>query len=411
MLFIDSLELWQFRNYAQLKWEGLNQYNLIVGQNGQGKSNLLEAIYYLSHGRSNRSTRDQELIRHAQGGVLESQDDPFLGQGSRIALTLRESHLLEARFMSVASETGYRKWKTLFLIDGMRCKSRSEMVGRLPTVSFYLSDLEIVRGTPQHRRRWLDLATVQRHPLHLEHLQTWKKVLAEKNALLKQVDFPHPSPEHLALLDVLNIQLSHLAYTIIEGRLLTLQLLQEALPSLYHHLSKGIEGIPQLQYHVVQWPDALTLFENLTKDDWINACQARLLELLPQEIRRQTVSWGIHRDDVEITFEVGGHHVDVTTYASQGQQRSVVIALKLAELQMLQGTLHQNPIILLDDIMAELDVERQQSLLHLFPESSQVFLSTPYVEAHTHFKALLDEKKQGISTWLVKDGAIHRHLL
>ncbi len=411
MLFIDALELWQFRNYAQLKWEGLNQYNLIVGQNGQGKSNLLEAIYYLSHGRSNRSTRDQELIRHAQGGVLESQDDPFLGQGSRVALKLKDSHQLEARFMSVLSETGYRKWKTLFLIDGNRCKSRSEIVGRLPTVSFYLSDLEIVRGTPQHRRRWLDLATIQRSPLHLEHLQTWKKVLAEKNALLKQVDFPHPSPEHLALLDVLNIQLSHLAYTLIEGRLQTLQHLQNALPRLYHHLSKGKEGAPQLQYHVVQWPDALTLFEHLTKEDWINACQARLLELLPQEIRRQNVSWGIHRDDVEITFEAGGHHVDVRTYASQGQQRSVVIALKLAELQMLQGSLHQDPIILLDDIMAELDVERQQALLEVFPKSSQVFLTTPYLDTQTHFKSLLDAKAQGIRTWLVEDGTIHRHLL
>jgi DNA replication and repair protein RecF len=411
MLYIERLELWQFRNFTQVQWNGLNQINLIVGQNGQGKSNLLEAIYYLSHGRSNRSSRDTELIRHARGGLLDpSVEDPFLGQGSRVALHLAGGLSLEARFQpdKVTSPTGFvsQKWKTQFLIDSQRCKSRSEMIGRLPSVSFYLSDLEIVRGMPQSRRRWVDLATVQRLPLHLEHLQVWKKTLSEKSALLKQMDFPSPQSEQVHLLDVLNQQLATVAWRILSERLETLRILQTHLPRLYQALSQGHDGTPTVSYTVHNWPDALTLLETVNEREWIQACLLHLREIMPQELRRQSVAWGVHRDDIGIHFVENAQKVDVTTYASQGQQRSVVIALKLAELAMLENSLGKSPIILLDDIMAELDADRQRQLLHIFPQTSQVFLTTPYVDTHHHFHSLLAEKKTSLSSWQVASGEI-----
>jgi DNA replication and repair protein RecF len=411
MLYIERLELWQFRNFTQVQWNGLNQINLIVGQNGQGKSNLLEGIYYLSHGRSNRSSRDTELIRHARGGLLDpSVEDPFLGQGSRVALHLAGGFSLEARFQpdKVTSPTGFvsQKWKTQFLIDSQRCKSRSEIIGRLPSVSFYLSDLEIVRGMPQSRRRWVDLATVQRKPLHLEHLQVWKKTLSEKSALLKQMDFPSPQSEQVHLLDVLNQQLATVAWRILSERLETLGILQTHLPKLYQELSQGHDGTPTLSYTVHNWPDALTLLETLNEHEWIQACLLHLREIMPQELRRQSVVWGVHRDDIGIHFVENDQKVDVTTYASQGQQRSVVIALKLAELAMLESSLGKSPIILLDDIMAELDADRQRQLLHIFPQTSQVFLTTPYVDTHHHFHSLLAEKKSSLSSWQVASGEI-----
>ncbi len=411
MLYIEQLDLWQFRNFAQLSWDGLNQINLIVGQNGQGKSNLLEAIYYLSHGRSNRSSRDTELIRHGRGGLLDATvDDPFLGQGSRVALHLQGGLDLEARFQpdKVTSPTGFtsQKWKTQFLIDSQRCKSRSEIIGRLPSVSFYLSDLDIVRGMPQSRRRWLDLATVQRVPLHLEHLQIWKKTISEKSALLKQMDFPTPQTEQVELLDVLNHQLAAVAWRILTNRLETLRLLQNHLPSLYQGLSQGHDGTPTLTYALHNWTDGLSFLSSLSETEWVQACILHLREIMPQELRRQTVAWGVHRDDIGIHFVENAQKVDVTTYASQGQQRSVVIALKLAELAMLEASLGKSPIILLDDIMAELDADRQAQLLQIFPQTSQVFLTTPYVDTQHQFHSLFAEKQSSLSAWQVESGGI-----
>jgi DNA replication and repair protein RecF len=411
MLFIESVDLWQFRNYAHLAWQGLNQYNLLMGKNGQGKSNLLEALYFLSHGRSHRSHRDHELVRHAQGGSLDAtEEDPFLGQGSRVVLQLQQASKLEARFLtdSVISAQGnpYKKWKTQFLLDDQPCKSRSEILGRLPSVSFYLSDLDIVRGTPQDRRRWIDLATMQRDPFHLEHLQKWKHCLSEKNALLKQMAFPSPTPSTLDLMAVLNMQLATLAYPILSSRLQTLKLLQNTLPTLYTLLSQGQDGIPVLTYQVHHWPEALEGLETLAQADWIHACQTRLQTLLPQELRRQSTTWGIHRDDIELHFHQGKQRISIPTYASQGQQRSVVIALKLAEIALLEDCLPHPPVILLDDIMAELDAQRQAQVLQLFPKSSQVFLTTPYLNVKDHFQGLLNEQAQQLSTWTIEEGRI-----
>jgi DNA replication and repair protein RecF len=259
---------------------------------------------------------------------------------------------------------------------------------------------------PQSRRRWLDLATVQRVPLHLEHLQMWKKTISEKSALLKQMDFPTPQTEQVELLDVLNHQLAAVAWRILTGRLETLRLLQTHLPILYQGLSQGHDGTPTLTYALHNWTDGLSYLSSLNEAEWVQACILHLREIMPQELRRQTVAWGVHRDDIGIHFVENAQKVDVTTYASQGQQRSVVIALKLAELAMLEASLGKSPIILLDDIMAELDAERQAQLLHIFPQTSQVFLTTPYVDTQHQFHSLLAEKKASLSSWQVESGGV-----
>jgi DNA replication and repair protein RecF len=393
MVFIKSLTLWQFRNYATLHWEGLGQRNIITGANGAGKSNLLEAIYLLAHGKSNRATRDAELVRRWVGQHPDEDEselptdhlhelDPYLGQGTRVALELEGGGSLEIRLLP---QGGQRSIRAQFYKHGKRCASRSEIVGTLPCVSFYLSDLDIVRGQPQHRRRWLDMACVQRLPHHLRYLQQWKHHLNEKNALLRQATFPHPRAEALTLLDILNTQLASLAYEIILNRQNQLSLLEAHLPSIYSTLSNEQDGIPALRYHVFGWKEMPPPHET-PHDVWVAACMEHLQKLASLEIRRQSAQWGIHRDDVGIRFlqPRGQAPVDVHTYASQGQQRSIVIALKLAELATLKEAQNNAPLILLDDVMAELDAERQAHLLDVFPTESQVFLTTPHLDAIAH---------------------------
>jgi|GEM_PF-192561 len=408
MYDIASLELWQFRNYAQLNWQDIGQINVLLGLNGAGKTNILEAIYFLSHGRSHRCARESEMVRSGRGGHLDASehDDYALGQGTRITLKTKNGETLTAKILP---QEGGGRYQTQFLKNDKRCASRSEILGMLPTVSFTLDDLDILRGAPKDRRRWLDLACSQVNPRHIHYLQTWKKVIDQKRALLKNATFPEPTEDEWALLDVVNSQLAEVAYPILKTRLETLDILNAALPDIYTTMSgDASEGIPLLRYNHGGWAES-PLPTQLAQAAWTQAAQRHLSSLAVNEFRREAVVWGVHRDDVKIGFAEDDHHwVDATTYASQGQQRSIVVALKLAELQMLEATLPASPIILLDDVMAELDGERQRHLLEVFPQSAQVFLTTPELQVPPHVLEHLSHRGVDLSVWRVESGRLVR---
>jgi DNA replication and repair protein RecF len=415
---IDTLTLRGFRNYKQLIAHRCEQgVNVLVGQNGQGKTNLLEAIGLLSQAKSPRTAREQELVcLHAAN---PHQTDEMAGAFCQ-ATVVREGvfqyqSTLEAKVQNLKL-ADKRAWRTSFKLNGQSLTSRSQVVGQLPSVSFYSEDLLLFRGTPQHRRSWLDGAISQRDAHHLSMLITYKRLSSQKQQALRQL-VGQPTQSQLAVLQVLNEQLAPIMATITQARLTYLiavlpylqtvlaQLTheQEAQPNLKLKLAGGVSK--QLHLEDTLTPHCAKPLAVLTK-----AYITQLEEQLPHECQRQALVLGPQRDDFEITL---GEGLLATKHASQGQQRSLVLGLKLAEMTLLKDTLKEWPVLLLDDVMAELDTNRQSQLLHLLPQQAQVFLTTTHLET-TVFKTLLAQQAKAsrtVTIHTIKAGQLQRHEL
>lgn len=369
---VQSLHLINFRNYPDLSVTFSPRKNIFLGNNGQGKTNLLEAIYFLSHARSHRTSSDRELIR----------------TGERFATIQAQltNHHYEGRLQAEAQiKVEDERLKTVFKINASPLRSRSEMLGHLPTVSFFLPDLLLLRGTPEDRRRWLDAAIVQYDKRHLIYLNEFQKVRQQKNRLLKSPP-EQISREHLS---AWNLQFAATGAKVIASRQAYLAMIEDLAAIAYLELSDGQEKLTlQYQSSVV---DALTMdTQNALAD--ASVLEATLLQLLDakmnDELRRGTCLIGPHRDD--IAFYLDG--LSAEAYGSQGQQRSVVLALKLTELKCLNTKLQEPPVLLLDDVMAELDPDRQRLLVeHIHPES-QVFITTTHPSSS--WQTLLERDSQ-----------------
>jgi len=401
---VQSLQLTNFRNYPTLDVSFSPSKNIFLGNNGQGKTNLLEALYFLSHARSHRTASDRELVRTGE---------PF----ARVQIQLGNHHYegrtqLEAQ---IKQEEG--RLRTVFKVNANTLRSRSELLGHLPTVSFFLPDLLLLRGSPEDRRHWLDAAIVQYDKRHLTYLSEFQKVRQQKNRLLKG------PPEHLSRehLNAWNLQFAATGAKLTVSRLTYLAMIEHLSAIAYMELSDGSEQLGlTYQSASLDWlPSTLTLrgggdlrppetenqFETSVVTEavvspvlgQINVPDVQSLELamvrqledkMQDEIRRGTSLVGPHRDDIR--FFLSG--MEAEAYGSQGQQRSIVLALKLTELKCLNAKLQEPPVLLLDDVMAELDPDRQRLLVeHIHPES-QVFMTTTHPSSS--WQALLEHRPE-----------------
>jgi DNA replication and repair protein RecF len=421
---VQSLHLVNFRNYRDADIVFSPGKNLFLGDNGQGKTNLLEALYFLSHARSHRTTDDRELIRRERrtsgsriSGDWESAGNPDgdpetapVGFATVTAcldgLAEGETQRLEAR-IRVEDD----RLKTGFQWNGVPLRSRSAVLGRLPTVSFFLPDLLLLRGAPEDRRRWLDAAIVQYDHRHLAWLGEFQKIRQQKNRLLKQP--PEAiSREHLA---VWNAQFAASGARVMASRLAYLSMIEDVTAVFYLELSDGAERLAMAYQTSVRPPDLdRPVFsrpgngqgEMLPKGGIPDASAlemalaCRLEERMPEELRRGTSLVGPHRDDIFFTLD----GLAAEAYGSQGQQRGVVLALKLAELQCLAARLQESPVLLLDDVMAELDPTRQRLLLeHLRPDS-QVFMTTTHTAGT--WRSLLERGTEEMAVFRVNAGRV-----
>jgi DNA replication and repair protein RecF len=386
-MWVESLHLENFRNYNQAAIRFSPAQNLILGDNGQGKTNLLEAIYLLSHARSHRSSDDRELMLQTPLKALSDasllsrmdsleQDSPVWElpeqQWAKVTAMLRSDSglgegVLEVRIRIDAAG----RLKTGFVWNGVTLKSRSAVLGHVPTVSFFLPDLLLLRGTPEDRRRWLDAAIVQYDPNHLPLLTEFLKIRQQKSRLLKAY-FENPNPEHLR---VWNTQFALSAARVIASRLSYLSSIAELTANQYRSLSDGAEGL-SIAYKTNVCADALKLGTDPlpTVEKLHELLQQHLNDRMQDEIRRGTCLVGPHRDDISFFLDT----LPAEAYGSQGQQRGIVLALKLAELIRLSEKLGEAPILLMDDVMAELDPKRQRLLLEHIQPGSQMFLTTTH---------------------------------
>jgi DNA replication and repair protein RecF len=410
---VTALQCRRFRNYEALTQPVDKRLNLIVGDNGQGKTNLLEALYYLSHARSHRTHRDSELVWQPPHQTPPSPDQATVDElTTQVQVQVERegiftgTHKVEARIVPTAAGIRSGKhsasgWQTQFRLDGQPLRTRSEVLGQLVTVSFTLSDLLLFRGTPADRRQWLDSALVQVQPLHFSALATCQRVLRQKKIALLQ-----PSPD-TTLLAVLNEQLAEACLQVTWGRLNLLHTLMPDIATGIATLSDGQEAHLMWHYTIAgmaaDLPRTLPDWQGLSQDELRILFERRLHEVLAQELRQQQCLFGPQREDFSVTYVATG--LAAHRFASQGQQRSLVLALKLAELAYLTRHLGEAPVLLLDDVMAELDPHRQASLVTQLCRQGQVFLTTTHLDPTIH-APILAFGSDNVAVWPIQAGQI-----
>ncbi len=319
---VISLELNRFRNYKHEKIIFDKGCSIFYGNNGEGKTNILEAVYMLSLGRSFRTSRDRDMIS--------------LGSDTAYVRALVES---SGREYTIEYKIDSRMKKAI-KINGLAIDRISELLGIINLVVFSPEDLSLVKDGPKERRSFIDRELSQLRPRYYGLLNDYYKNLTQRNILLKNKEIDP------VLLDVYDDQLSGLGIEIIKMR----QEFTEKISSLaFQNHSKISSGKEELR---IYYEKSLIASD---KEEYFNI----LKEYRDKDIQRGTTSKGIHRDDLNI--QING--IDLRSYGSQGQKRSAAISLKLSEIQLIYEIRGEYPIVLLDDIFSELDRERQVMLI------------------------------------------------
>lgn len=350
-MFLKQLELKNFRNYKKLKVDFRSNITLITGKNAQGKTNLLEAIQYLSSLNSIRAKTDNELILWNEN--FASISGNLVKNNSDIELDVIISP---------------PKRKTL-KVNGINKGKASEFISFLSVVSFSVNDLLLLRGAPDDRRDWLDLAIAQIYPAYIDRLQKYNKIKTQKNNFLKEIKGNLQAPTEL--LDVLNIQLAISGSNII---FLRLKFLKELLNlAQVKHSEIAQNEILTMIYNSKVLDDFDILNDKIPETEEISKIFEQKLESrkLEEIIRAQSLV-GPHRDDLSFFI----NNIEAKKYASQGQQRTIVLSLKLSEVLLIENKINEKPLLLLDDVLAELDDIRQGYLLDAIGTETQTIITS-----------------------------------
>lgn len=321
-MIIESLELKNYRNYDELHMQFSPGTNILYGNNAQGKTNILESIYICSTTKSHRGSKDRELIHFGQDEShikmnVRKNDVPY-----RI-----DMHLKKNKTKGVA-------------INGIPIRKASELFGIVNVVFFSPEDLNLIKNGPAERRKFIDLELCQLNKLYVHSLVSYNRVLMQRNKLLKELFF---HPEYEETLDVWDMQLAQYGREIIRYREEFIAQLNEIIYDIHLKLSGGKEHLK-------------IVYDPNTPADKLEEEIRRSRQL---DMKQKTTLVGPHRDD--IGFFMGD--IDIRKFGSQGQQRTAALSLKLAEIELVKKLVKDYPILLLDDVLSELDGNRQNELL------------------------------------------------
>lgn len=332
-MLIKKLELNRFRNYESQILEFDDGINIIYGNNGEGKTNIVEAIYLMSLGRSFRTSRDKEMINlNAETSYIKS---------------LVESSGREFKIEYRIDKTAKKAIK----INSLPIEKLTELLGIVNVVIFSPEDLKLVKEGPKERRAFIDREISQIRPKYYQLLHSYHKNLIQRNNLLKDFDIDK------ILLDVYDSNLSEIGYKIIEYREEFLREIAEIASDNHYKISSGKENL-EINYEKNISAKSKEAYYSIMKDSQ------------NKDILKKTTSFGIHKDDIDI--KING--IDLRSYGSQGQKRSAAISLKLSEIELIYRLKGEYPIVLLDDIFSELDPMRQNMLLDTF-KKTQTFVT------------------------------------
>lgn len=352
-MYLTDLILTNYRNYNKASISFENKVNVILGENAHGKTNVMESIYVLAIAKSHRTSRDKELIK------WEKEYAKIEGRVQKRITPLS----LEL----IISNKG-KKAK----INSLEQKKLSSYIGSLNAVMFAPEDLNLVKGSPQVRRRFIDIEIGQVMPIYMYELNQYQHILQQRNHLLKQ--FNKDPKKNKLMLEIITTQLIEIAVKITNKRTHFIQLLQKWAEPIHKGISRGLE---ELKIH---YNPSVDVSEDMDLSKMIEVYDQKFAKIKDKEIDRGVTLAGPHRDDMQ--FFVNGK--DVQTYGSQGQQRTTALSIKLAEIELIKSEVGEYPILLLDDVLSELDDYRQSHLLNTIQNKVQTFVTTTSVEGIDH---------------------------
>ena len=370
---IKHLELKNYRNYFDVSLDFTEKTIIFTGNNGQGKTNILESIYYLSSGRSHKSTAQNEILNWESDyflirAVLEDKEDDRL-----IEIQARKDNDIKIK------------------IDGVLLKKKSAFTSLVDTVIFSPEDLVLVKGPPANRRNFMDDMIEKTDRSFAELRYKYQKIIAQRNSMLKSA-FDAAALRKNRTFDIWNENIIKTGLQIIQRRLEMLDILQKKCAV---HMDMFFKGAQTEMHYLFSWQkdqDSVSFSNDLEK-----AYRESLSKSLSREIILKNTLIGPHRDDILLFF----NGRQIKNYGSQGQQRAASISLKLAELAILEEKNKRLPILLLDDALSELDESRKQFLLALISDKAQTFITAANVK---YIGALDGIEKQ---CFLIKDNHVY----
>ena len=342
-MIIKSLELADFRNYDNLKIDFSSGTNILYGDNAQGKTNILEAIYVSATTKSHKGSKDKEIINF---GKEEAHIRTILEKDN--AEYRVDMHLRKNKSKGIA-------------IDGQKIKRASDLIGRLNVVFFSPEDLSIIKNGPSERRRFMDMELCQLDHIYLNSLSKYNKLVVERNKVLKDL---FEKPENSVLLDVQDKQLCEYGSVIIKAREKFIKELNEIISPIHEKLTGGKELLS-----VYYEPNVS--FEEFEK---------KLSASRKKDMYAGQTTIGPHKDDfsfiVKKVQDPEKEGIDIRKYGSQGQQRTASLSLKLSEIEIVKKSKKDNPVLLLDDVLSELDSNRQNYLLNTIGDIQTIITCT-----------------------------------
>lgn len=362
---VDRLTLRQFRNYLEESLDFNPNLNILVGNNAQGKTNIVEALYFLALGRSHRTHLDSELIQW--GKEWASLSASVCSETGRVDLKAR-------------LQLGKRK---SFQVSGNELHSLSELYGHFNVVLFSPDDLQLVKGSPSLRRQFLDVVLAQVSPVYRSYLVNYNRILQQRNSSLKLIA-ERRSP--LDILDAWEPQLVELGSRIIAARYEAVRALNHHAAAVHLEMTGHLESLSLIYCPFYLPKDSYNPVEGVSNSGEIPAYEeiyreftAELERKRDDEIRRGVTLVGPQRDD--LLFGING--IDARTFGSQGQQRTVVLSCKLGEAQYMRSQTGEYPVLLLDDVMSELDTSRRHFFLNAIRARIQIILTTTSLHSFT----------------------------
>ena len=337
-MYIEKIKLQNFRNYEQLDLDLNQNLNIIYGNNAQGKTNILEAIFLCSFGKSFRTAKEKEMIKFNENNAIVEISYQKKDRDGKIKIIIAEK-------------------KQIFL-NGIKIKKLSELLGNINIVIFTPDDINILKDGPAARRRFLDMMIGQLRPNYVYNLNLYLKTIEQRNNYLRQIREENKSEEMLEIWDEKLAEYGEIVFN-------------------YRNtfIKKIIEKINQIHNEITENKEEL-------KIEYISNCNSKenYLKLLKErrklDIIKGFTTKGIHRDD----FMIYINNKEVGVYGSQGQNRTVVLSLKLAELNVIYDEIGEYPILLLDDFMSELDLERRKNFLNNIKNTQVILTGTEKID-------------------------------
>lgn len=334
-MIIKSLELNHFRNYDELRLSFDAGTNILYGNNAQGKTNILESIFLSATTKSHKGSKDKDIIQfgHEEAHIRSVIEKEGLEQ--RI-----DMHLRSSKTKGIA-------------IDGSKIKKAAELLGLLNVVFFSPEDLSIIKSGPAERRHFIDMELCQLDSFYLYNLNHYNKIVNQRNSLLKDL---YVNPDLKDTLSIWDSQLLSYGSKVIERRKLFIEQINEIIGDIHKHLSGGREIL-----RIVYEP-------NVEIEDY----EMKMKSRQEVDIRLKQTTVGPHRDD----FSFMAQDIDFRKFGSQGQQRTAALSLKLSEIELVKKITGDTPVLLLDDVLSELDSNRQNYLLNYIKDIQTIITCT-----------------------------------